>query len=458
MMNALRPLMNPVPVLALLMMTLMHLQPVCSQVLPSDVRKKALLNGFEIFFLPPGESSTVHFGLMIKNGAAFDPVDKWGATNLMAQMLFRGGTTRRNAALLDRDLAEMGAQIECRVEWDAIFFTGRVPAARVSDVLALLAERMVYPDLSAELFEQERNRVVTLLNGVDNRSRATQGILAREVFRGNPYGHPVEGTLETLQKIDVTDIKIQYRRLLLPNQAQLALSYNDADNRLFLAMGRPWGGWVRSEGAPFTFRKAQPVAGRRVILVDTPGTETILRFGTLGTAVGSREFYPLKVLEHYLTLSLTDWARTVENSSQIKGSARFTAMRMPGLLQLNLQVPNQELGAYIQQVEQSLARVREDEIAPDRYKEAKELAFIQFKEPFELPQGRVTEILRANLYGVGISHIVNYGLRLDRVHPKHVGSVTREFFTPQSLVLVAAGPAREIEAALRAFGPVEILK
>jgi hypothetical protein len=441
-----------------LLVLLAHLNTIYAQLQPSDVRKKALLNGMEVFFLPPGEPGTVHFGLMIKNGAAFDPLEKGGTTNLMVQMLLRGDTTRRNATLLDRDLGEMGAHIEARVEWDAIFFTGYSRTAHLTDALTALAERIVRPKLSLEVLEQEKKRVVEFLNGANNLNRATQEILRREVFQGNPYGRSIEGTFETLERITLTDIKIQYRRLLMPNNAQLAVSYTDADNRLFLEMGRPWGGWVRSDSMPFTFRQARPPVGRRVILIDTPGTETVLRFGATAAAMGNRECYALEVLEQYLTLSMTDWSQEVEDSTQIRGSAGFKAMQMPGLFQVNLQVPNRELGAYMRKVEQSLGRLRSDEIDLDLYKEAKELAFLQFKQPFGLPQGRIAEILGANLYGMGLSHIMHYGLRLDRVHPRHMGSAAREFLSAESLLLVSAGPAQEIEPVLRLFGPVEILK
>ena len=98
----------------------------------------------------------------------------------------------------------------------------------------------------------------------------------------------------------------------------------------------------------------------------------------------------------------------------------------------------------MRKVEQSLGRLRSDEIDLDLYKEAKELAFLQFKQPFGLPQGRIAEILGANLYGMGLSHIMHYGLRLDRVHPRHMGSAAREFLSAESLLLVSAGPAQDM--------------
>ena len=52
-----------------------------AQVDLTKVQKKALLNGLEIYFLPPRNPESSRFVLMIRNGAAFDSAGKWGITN-----------------------------------------------------------------------------------------------------------------------------------------------------------------------------------------------------------------------------------------------------------------------------------------------------------------------------------------------------------------------------------------
>ena len=342
-----------------------------AQVDLTRVQKRALLNGLEVYFLPPDNPGPSQFVLMIRNGAAFDPAGKAGITNLMAQMLLRGGTGSRSVELIRRDLAGTGAQLGLTVEWDAIFFHGQAPRTGVQAVLAILAELLVHPDLTEESFQREHSLVLEALQRESGLEHQTQKAFQSELFRNNPYGHSVEGTLSSVQGLTLIDVKIQYRKLMMPNQAQLALFFEDTDNRLFLSLGRPWGGWVRSQAAPFTFRKAEPNTARRIFLIDSPGPESVLRLGGLTVAVSDRAYYPLKVLEHYLTLSLPVWAREIENSSQIRGSVSLRAMTMPGAFQINLQVPNARVGDYLDRCLRALDTLAAGQLDQARYREAK---------------------------------------------------------------------------------------
>ncbi len=421
------------------------------------VQKKALLNGLEVYFLPPVNPESSQFVLMIRNGAAFDPAGKRGITNLMVQMLLRGGTKARSVELIRRDLAETGAQLRSTVEWDAIFFHGQAPRAGIQAALAILAELLVHPDLTEEDFQREQALVLEALQRESDLEHQTQKVFQRELFRNNPYSHSVEGTLSSVQALTLMDVKIQYRKLMMPNQAQLALFFEDTDNRLFMSMGRPWGGWVRSRAAPFTFRKAEPGTARRIFLIDSPGPESVIRLGGLTVAVSDRAYYPLKILEHYLTLGLPVWAREIEDSSQIRGSVSLLAMTMPGAFQINLRVPNSRVGDYLDKCLSDLDTLAAGELDQARYREAKELAFLQLKQAMEKPTGTLFELLKANLYGQGISYLVNYGLRLDRVQQRQLSEVLSTYLRSDSLLIVVAGPAAEIQESVSRLGPVEIL-
>ena len=428
-----------------------------AQVDLTRVQKKALLNGFEVYFLPPRNPEISQFVLMIRNGAAFDPVGKWGITNLMAQMLLRGGSKTRSVELIRQDLEETGAEFRSTVEWDAIFFHGQAPGAGVQAALGTLAELLVHPDLTEESFQREQALVLEALQKESDLDHQTQGVFQSELFRNNPYGHSVEGTLSSVQDLTLIDVKIQYRKLMMPNQAQLALSFEDTENRLFLSLGRPWGGWVRSRAAPFTFRKAEPSTERRILLIDSPGPESVIRLGGLTVAMSDRAYYPLKVLEHYLTLSLPVWAREIEDSSQIRGSVSLRAMTMPGAFQINLRVPSSRVAEYLDRCLSALDTLAAGELDQARYKEAKELAFLELKQALEEPAGTLFELLKANLYSQGISYLVNYGLRLDRVQQRQLSDVLGTYLRSDSLLVVVAGTAAEIQQNVSRLGPVKIL-
>ena len=443
--------------LLFLALSLTHIPDSLAQMSISRIQKKALLNGFEVYFLPPQNREISQFVFMIKNGAAFDPTEKWGVTNLMLRMLLNGGTRARSSEQIKQDLQARGARVRHRVEWDALFISGEVPSSQLKDVLSILAELIVNPDLTQEHFETERTRMLKELQIPKDPNSRAQSIFRKRLFGLNPYGRPIEGTPVSVASLTLVDVKIQYQKLILPNQAQLALHYDDSDTRLFLSLGRPWGGWVRSDPAPFTFRKARPSAARRIVLVNSSASESVIRLGGLAVSKSDRYYYPFKILEHYLTLSLPDWAREIEDSNQIQGSARLSAMQLPGDFQITLQVAHSRVGDYLRRCLSTLDLLADGEINPERFREAKELAFLDLKGKLEEQKGQLFELLQANLYGLGVSHLVNYGLRLNRVQQRQISDVLTTYLKGDSLLIVVAGPAAEISPSISQFGTVQIL-
>ena len=119
--------------------------------------KKSLLNGLE-FLLFPSNNSRDSFALMIRNGAAFDPINKWGLTYLTTQMMLEN-TEHRTGQHIRESLKQMNAELEFRVGWDAITFWGSAPPDRMMEVLNLLAEIVVAPQFTDETFTNLRDRL-----------------------------------------------------------------------------------------------------------------------------------------------------------------------------------------------------------------------------------------------------------------------------------------------------------
>jgi zinc protease len=420
-----------------------------------EFEKKTLLNGMEFIFLE-GTGGDIPFLLMIKNGAAFDPSGKWGVTQLMARMMLAG----LNDEQIQRQVESAKIQIKVRVDWDAIYFYGVCPPERLELGLSLLSDLVVRPTLDEFTFRETRNR---LLEEVHQRAEKveikTQELFQGTVLAGSPYSHPVQGTLETLADVSLQDIKVQFRRLVMPNQARLALYYSDDRDGLFQRLSRRWGSWVKGQPAPFTFRQASRREQTAVVLMDFPSEENgILRWGTLSVNMASRDYHALKVLEQYLTLSLPDWAAEISSSNQIRGSAKLVAKRMPGYFQVSLRSREDELVPYCVRLEDTIELIKGGVIDQERFEEAKTLVLREFKDSLQEPYRKLYQLLGTDLCELGLNYIPTFGLRLKRVSPAVLQNVVKTNFKTGGSVIVVAGAAAELEPVLREFGPVEVLK
>ncbi|HSR69038.1 MAG TPA: pitrilysin family protein [Acidobacteriota bacterium] len=427
--------------------------PPPSQIELPEFEKESLLNGMEILFLPTTREES-HFLLMIRNGAAFDPVEKWGSTLLMTRMML-ASTEGRTPEQMRFALRSLNAQIEVRVDYDALYFLGSGPTARMGEVLSLLADIVIRPSFTEEAFQSARQELLQERRGeADDPELRSQELLLAELFVPNPYGRPVKGTVESLQKVSLNDIKIQYRRLVMPNQAQLAFYHSGDRERAFRSLSRSWGGWVGREALPFTFRRAEPLKGGHILLLDGSADQAILRWGNLGVPKTDPDYHALKVFEQYLTLSLPDWAQTVEARSHIQGRPLLEARRMPGFLQLSIRSQAGLLAEYFKQLRRFVEGVAEGQIDEGRLREAKQLVLEDFRQSLRDPMRRLQTLLEMRLFEIGAGYVTTFGLRIERIDAARLQSAVMRHVSAQDFVLAVTGPQAQLEPELEGLGVV----
>ncbi|MCH7804946.1 MAG: insulinase family protein [Acidobacteria bacterium] len=408
----------------------------------------------EILFLTRNDER-VSFVLMIKNGAAFDPIEKWGITYLTTLMIFEQRENLREVEI-QRGLQELNADLNFGVEWDAIYFFGGTPREHLVGTLNLLAEMVVRPAFHEETFQQTRQRVILEIEAEQQHlEMISQDLFLAELFQANPYAHSVKGTAESLNNLSLGDVRSQYRKLFMPNQAQLAVYHSGDRNEIFSALSRHWGGWLKLNPLSFTFRQARPPSRQRLKLLDWPSGGSLFRWGSLGVERGSSDYYALKIFQQYLTLCLPTWANQVASETQIQASSELEAGRMPGYLQLNIQAPPHQLIAYYQKFEVLAKELQEGHIDGQKFEEAKRLAYLEMTDSLGEPLSALYQLLETGLYNVGINYLTNYGLRLERVTPETFQNAVRKYVSLEHSVLVVAGPVQSLRSELAKIGKGE---
>ncbi len=421
-----------------------------------DFQRQSLLNGMEIFAFPANQER-VPFQLLVVNGAAFDPAGKWGVTYLTTRLMVEAGKDR-SGQLLQTGLKTIGSELTYRVDWDGIWFQGSAPANRLADTLNTVGQMIVQPQFEEQSFETLRDQVVAELERTSGEPQfATHQRFLAQLFDGNPYGHLVRGNPTTLRNIQLGDVRLQYRKLFIPNQAHLAYYYTGDHEALFSALTRRWGSWVKGNPLPFAFRKAESPEENQILLLDQSLEQSVARWGALSVPRGDKNSYALEILEQYLTLSLPGWAGQIAGASQVRASASVETRTMPGYVEMNLQAPPAQVAGYVKKFIDTLTEIEQGQVDKQRFEEAKRLAFMELRSSLENPEGLLQQLLETSLYNVGINYILNFGVRLDRITPELFQTATKDHFSSNKLVIVVAGPAESLQSQLSGFGKVHLL-
>lgn len=422
------------------------LRPGSSEKLPLPrIERKTLLNGMQVVFFNQ-TSDIIPFKLMIKNGAAFDPANKWGATYLMSRVMM----DLLNDPVIKSETASRKIQIECDVSWDAIIFTGEAPSKEIGYALDLLADLVIRPEFREESFNRIRQAHLEEVNLTESLLENRVSLLLKErIFSRNPYGRPEIGTSASVPELQLNDLIVQFRRLVLPNQAVLAIAFSEERQGLFNYLSRRWGSWVRKNPAPFVFRRSHRYTEPEIAIIEADRRQGIVSWGLLGFERSSGEAISMEVLEQYLTLALPNWASEIAAAGQIRGSIESSSMRMPGFLRISLEIPVQLLSNYHNKLFATFDEISRGEINQSQFEDAKQMVMAEFRASLEQTEGQMDRVLETDLYELGINFIPTFGLRLSRVSESKFQEMIKSLVPDKSHIMITAGPRREIEEQIK---------
>lgn len=190
------------------------------------------VNGLKVLLKRRPSSSTVAAGLFIKGGARNITADNAGIENLMLETAVEG-SARYPREVLRRELASTGSQIGAGINSDFSVISLGSTKENFAKTWNIFTDVAMNPKFDPEDVERVKARILTGLREAETDNDGFLEVLQeRIVFRGHPYSTDVRGTLQTIPKFEVRDLRgfhgqvMQTTRLLLVvvgdvDQAQL---------------------------------------------------------------------------------------------------------------------------------------------------------------------------------------------------------------------------------------------
>jgi zinc protease len=240
----------------------------------------------------------VYINVAVRAGSVTDPEGQGGITNFMGEMLLRG-TRSRTKEQIDLELDQMGAELEVETRAEALIFRGAVLSSQLERYLKLLGEILTRPAFpEAEMRKLKSEIVSSILDELGNDAALGARAHARFLFSGHPYGKPILGTVNEVEKLSREQVMSQYDRLVR-DRTLLVLGSGDAET----ARIQDWARGV-SKARPggldaVKVRTPQEAPARRLLLVDKPDrTQTQIYLGQIGMRMTDPSYFPLYVANH----------------------------------------------------------------------------------------------------------------------------------------------------------------
>ena len=191
---------------------------------PLPVAQFALPNGLQVVVIPDHRAPVVTQMVWFKVGAMDDPPGHSGLAHFFEHMMFRG-TKANPGDSFSRQIARNGGEDNAFTTEDYTAFYEQIAKPSLPLAMTLEADRMAHLDLSDSSVKTERDVVLEERRmRVDNvPASLAQEQVDAALYLSHPYGRPVIGWPEEVQRLGRAEAQAFYDRHYAPNNAILVI-------------------------------------------------------------------------------------------------------------------------------------------------------------------------------------------------------------------------------------------
>ena len=229
-------------------------------------------NGLQVVVIPDHRTPVVTQMIWYKVGSADETPGKSGLAHFLEHLMFKG-TSKHPAGEFSQTVLRIGGNENAFTSTDYTGYFQRVPREQLARMMEFEADRMTGLILKDENVLPERDVVLEEFNmRVANNpdARLTEQIMAA-LYLNHPYGRPVIGWRQEIEKLDREDALAFYKRFYAPNNAILVIAGDVDVNEVRPLAEQTFAKVVAQPAIPARRVRPQepePVAPRTVTLAD----------------------------------------------------------------------------------------------------------------------------------------------------------------------------------------------
>ena len=231
--------------------------------------------------LEPTQSPLVSLRLLFMTGAASDPQGKEGVASLTAAMLAQGGSRALPYDEIVEAMYPMATSFGSQVDKEMTVFSGTTHIDNLGKYYALIRDMLLDPGFREDDFTRIKADAINYLKTSlrqGNDEELGKEYLYQILYAGHPYGHTNTGTVSSLEKLTLDDVRAFYRA-----------NYTQGNLVLGLAGGYPADFPARVEadfaklpagaGAPKKYAQPTVKPGMRVEIIERETRATAISMG-----------------------------------------------------------------------------------------------------------------------------------------------------------------------------------
>ncbi|HKG15919.1 MAG TPA: pitrilysin family protein [Pyrinomonadaceae bacterium] len=427
--------------------------------------ERTLRNGLRVIVVEHHATPLVAAQVLVKNGGEVDPENLSGLSDMTAELLTKG-TKTRTAPQIAQEIEALGGELNSGAGWDASRATVNVLSAKAEPAMTILADVVRNPVFQQEEIERLRQQYTDSISvGMNSPGTLASWVASRVVFGDEPYGHPVSGTAESVERIKREDVAALHSKYYRPANAILVIGGDIKADEAFRLAEKSFGDWANPSTPPtesvyVTARQGE--AKQRIVVVDMPGAgQAAVLFARRGIARTDPDFFSGIVANSVLS----GYSGRLNQEIRIKRGLSYGARssldvrRNAGPFVASAQTKNQSGAEVASLLVGELTRLSSEPVVEAELTPRKAVLIGGFGRTLETTEGIVAQIASLALYGLNLGEINNYVTNVQAVTAPQIQKFAGSRLGVADSNIVIVGDAKDfIEPLRKQFRNVEVIK
>jgi len=411
--------------------------------------------GIEAWFVQDATVPLIAMEYAFVGGATQDPPDKPGVGNLVSDLLDEGSGDLDSQTFHER-LERRAIDLSFSSTRDYFRGSLRMLKDTRDEAFDLLRMSLTSPHFDSVDVERIRGQVLSgLRSDTTNPSALASRKFLEIAFGDHPYGRPADGSLESVPKIDIADLKDYVRRVLAKDTLRIAVVGDVDADTLGKLLDRTFGGLpAKASLTPVRDVEAARPPQRAFIPLDVP--QTVVTFGGPGFRRHDPDFMAGYIVNHILgggTLS----SRLYHEVREKRGLAysvfeSLLWMKHSALFVGNTATRADRAGQTVEAIDKEVRRMAEDGPTQQELDEAK--SYLKGSQMLALDTSSklASALLQYQIDGLPIDYIEKRNAIVDAVTLDDAKRAARRLWG-QGLLTVIVGRAPQAAAQPAAATP-----
>ncbi|MBF0153299.1 MAG: insulinase family protein [Magnetococcales bacterium] len=410
----------------------------------ADLRAKESVTaqGGRVFLVESHGNPMVEMRLWFRAGSAYDPAGKEGLADITA-WLFNEGAGEMDSEAFHEHLDFFGIRLHAEVTRDTFSIALTTLASYLEEACSAVGKALLQPRFDADaLARAVAEKRAELTREKEKASVQASRLLYKLLYAGHPYGHPVNGTLESIQRITLDDVR-QFREGGLRGPDMVVAVAGDIDqSRLRELLDRHLSGLSDQPSSWVAVPAAVVAPQGREEHLELDVTQSSIRLGRVAINRHDPDFYALTVMDHILGGGST--SRLFKRIRDDKGlaygvSSTFSPLDGLGPLVIALDTKNASVDEARDLVRKEIGRLANEGVGQQELADAVQYLTGSFPLRLDGLDKLSATWAAIGFYRRGADYLEKWPERIRSVTREDVARVARRFLDAERFFTVTVG-------------------